>query len=192
MPHSHRPTADSHHLAHICHLLLDIDEEAALDILRHYIEQAEDVDDRAIDEDAIGPHDANFLIGAVKAAYANGDTAYKEIFALEEVMCHYRSATAASDYARRLRDEARLTLEEVTRRYHSATATAGYTRRLRDEAQLALDEAERHYHNTAATADYVRQLRDEAIDGALTAGATYSDVADASGIDRQNIKDGDY
>nr|DAS06691.1 MAG TPA: KorB domain [Caudoviricetes sp.] len=97
---------DIHRLADTLHYMLDMDEDAALDILRGYITEIEDIDGREIDEDEINEQDADFLIGAVKSARAAGDLGQKEIFALEDAATDYQNAADTAESLRQVRDTA--------------------------------------------------------------------------------------
>lgn len=95
-----------HRLGDTLHYMLDMDTDAAVDALREYIGQMEDIDAREIDEDAICEQDADFLIGAVKSARAAGDLGQKEIFALEDAASEYQYAADNAESLRQVRDTA--------------------------------------------------------------------------------------
>lgn len=97
---------DIHRLADTLHYMLDMDTDAAVDALREYIGQMEDIDAREIDEDAICEQDADFLIGAVKSARAAGDLGQKELFALEDAASEYQYAVDIAEGLRQERDHA--------------------------------------------------------------------------------------
>lgn len=97
---------DIHRLADTLHYMLDMDTDAAVDALREYIGQMEDIDAREIDEDAICEQDADFLIGAVKSARAAGDLGQKELFALEDAASEYQYAVDIAEGLRQERDRA--------------------------------------------------------------------------------------
>lgn len=97
---------DIHRLGDTLHYMLDMDTDAAVDTLREYITQMEDIDDREIDEDAICEQDADFLIGAVKSARAAGDLGQKELFALEDAASEYQYAVDIAEGLRQERDRA--------------------------------------------------------------------------------------
>lgn len=97
---------DIHRLGDTLHYMLDMDADAAVDILREYISQVEDIDAREIDEDAICEQDADFLIGAVKSARAAGDLGQKDLFALEDAASEYQYAVDIAESLRQVRDTA--------------------------------------------------------------------------------------
>jgi hypothetical protein len=119
---------DIHRLADTLHYMLDMDTDAAVDALREYIGQMEDIDAREIDEDAICEQDADFLIGAVKSARAAGDLGQKELFALEDAASEYQYAADTAESLRQVRDTAiRAALAAGASASHVARA-AGITR----------------------------------------------------------------
>lgn len=93
-------------LAETLHYMLDMDEDAAEDVLRIYITQIEELEGRDIDEDAISEDDADFLIGAVKSARAAGDLGSRQLAAVEEAATAYQDAADTADALRQERDTA--------------------------------------------------------------------------------------
>lgn len=94
------------HLAETLHYMLDMDEDAAEDVLRIYITQIEELEGRDIDEDAISEDDADFLIGAVKSARAAGDLGSRQLAAVEDAATAYQDAAETADALRQERDTA--------------------------------------------------------------------------------------
>lgn len=97
---------DIYRLSDVLHYMLDIDADAAVDVLRGYIDQAERVDCRWINEDSICEKDADFLIGAVKAARAAGDLGQSELEYVEECAAEYQDAADTAECLRQDRDRA--------------------------------------------------------------------------------------
>lgn len=93
-------------LAETLHYMLDMDEDAAEDVLRTYITQIEELEDRDIDEDAISEADADFLIGAVKSARAAGDLGELQLADVEEAAFAYQHAADTAEALRQERDKA--------------------------------------------------------------------------------------
>ena len=93
-------------LAETLHYMLDMDTDAAADVLRTYITQIEELDDRDIDEDAISEADADFLIGAVKSARAAGDLGELQLADVEEAAFAYQHAADTAEALRQERDKA--------------------------------------------------------------------------------------
>lgn len=91
-------------LAESLHHMLDMDQSAAEETLRNYLQQVEQIDERTIDEDDIDEDDADFLIGAVKAARRAGDLGELELLTLEETAERYRAVLDNADAARAERD----------------------------------------------------------------------------------------
>jgi hypothetical protein len=119
---------DIHRLADTLHYMLDMDTDAAVDTLRTYIEQVEDIDGRSIDEDAICEQDADFLIGAVKSARAAGDLGRSEMEHVEDCAAEYQDAADTAESLRQQRDRAiRAALAAGASASHVARA-AGITR----------------------------------------------------------------
>lgn len=97
---------DIHRLGDTLHYMLDMDTDAAVDTLRTYIGQIEDIDGRSIDEDAICEQDADFLIGAVKSARAAGDLGQSELEYVEDCAAEYQDAADTAESLRQVRDTA--------------------------------------------------------------------------------------
>lgn len=119
---------DIHRLGDTLHYMLDMDTDAAVDTLRTYIEQVEDIDGRNIDEDAICEKDADFLIGAVKSARAAGDLGRSEMEHVEDCAAEYQDAADTAESLRQERDRAiKVALAAGASASHVARA-AGITR----------------------------------------------------------------
>lgn len=119
---------DIHRLGDTLHYMLDMDTDAAVDTLRTYIEQVEDIDGRSIDEDTICEQDADFLIGAVKSARAAGDLGRSELEHVEDCAVEYQDAADTAESLRQERDRAiRAALAAGASASHVARA-AGITR----------------------------------------------------------------
>nr|DAP49555.1 MAG TPA: hypothetical protein [Caudoviricetes sp.] len=119
---------DIHRLGDTLHYMLDMDTDAAVDALREYIGQMEDIDAREIDEDAICEQDADFLIGAVKSARAAGDLGHREMEHVEDCAAEYQDAADTAESLRQERDRAiRAALAAGASASHVARA-AGITR----------------------------------------------------------------
>lgn len=97
---------DIYRLSDLLHYMIDIDADAAVDILRGYIDQAERVDGRWINEDAICEKDVDFLISSVKAARAAGDLGQSELEYVEECAAEYQDAADTAECLRQDRDRA--------------------------------------------------------------------------------------
>lgn len=97
---------DIHRLGDTLHYMLDMDTDAAVDTLRTYIDQIEDIDGHSIDEDAICEQDADFLIGAVKSARAAGDLGHREMEHVEDCAAEYQDAADTAESLRQERDRA--------------------------------------------------------------------------------------
>lgn len=91
-------------LAETLHHMLDMETAAAEETLRGYLQQIERTDGRTIDEDDIDENDADFLIGAVKAARRAGDLGGRALSDLEETAARYRAVLDNADAARAERD----------------------------------------------------------------------------------------
>lgn len=72
-------------LADYLAIKLDIAPEAAASALETYIEQIETLEGRQIDRDALSEDDADFLVGAVRAAQRAGDLGARELARVEDL-----------------------------------------------------------------------------------------------------------
>lgn len=78
---------------------LDIDQDAALDIAEHYLQQMEAEDGKEIDREQIPADDVEFLLVAMWNAKKAGDLGGRELQALEECMVAVDNARGALDAA---------------------------------------------------------------------------------------------
>lgn len=78
---------------------LDIDQDAALDIAEHYLQQMETEDGKKIDREQISDEDTEFLLVAMWNAKKAGDLGGRELQALEECMVAVDNARGALDAA---------------------------------------------------------------------------------------------
>ncbi|CAB0621607.1 hypothetical protein CIP107559_02330 [Corynebacterium diphtheriae] len=78
---------------------LDIDQDAALDIAEHYLQQMEAEDGKEIDREQIPDEDAEFLLVAMWNAKKAGDLGGRELQVLEDCMVAVDNARGALDAA---------------------------------------------------------------------------------------------
>lgn len=78
---------------------LDIDQDAALDVAEHYLQQIETEDGKEIDREQIPADDAEFLLVAMWNAKKAGDLGGRELQALGECMVAVDDARGALDAA---------------------------------------------------------------------------------------------
>lgn len=107
---------------------LDMDETSAYDTLRAYIKQIEELESRTIDEDAISEDDAEFLIGAIRAAHRSGELGIRELDAVAEAAQDYQDALDTAETMRQLRDKAIRAAVKAGASQTAAARAAGLTR----------------------------------------------------------------
>ncbi|CAB0946425.1 hypothetical protein FRC0477_00780 [Corynebacterium diphtheriae] len=78
---------------------LDIDQDAALDIAEHYLQQMEAEDGKGIDREQISDEDTEFLLVAMWNAKKAGDLGGRELQVLEDCMVAVDNARGMLDAA---------------------------------------------------------------------------------------------
>lgn len=78
---------------------LDIDQDAALEIAEHYLQQMETEDGKEIDREQIPADDVEFLLVAMWNAKKAGDLGGRELRVLEDCMVAVDNARGALDAA---------------------------------------------------------------------------------------------
>lgn len=78
---------------------LDIDQDAALDIAEHYLQQMEAEDGKEIDREQISDEDTEFLLVAMWNAKKAGDLGGRELQVLEDCMVAVDNARGMLDAA---------------------------------------------------------------------------------------------
>ncbi|CAB0520117.1 hypothetical protein CIP100629_01823 [Corynebacterium diphtheriae] len=107
---------------------LDIDQDAALDIAEHYLQQMEAEDGRGIDREQISDEDVEFLLVAMWNAKKAGDLGGRELQALGECMVAVDSARGALDAAISERNKQIVVALRRGARVNDVCGIAGLTR----------------------------------------------------------------